>query len=289
MLIADTRGEKVVPSTYYREVTRLGGDYALEKGLAPESMERTLSALKGFSTLLRERDVSAVRVVGTLALRRASNAPAFIDAVMNQTGLSIEVIDGTTEARLSCAGVLSALDSVPSSSIIFDIGGGSTEFVYVKNGVPNCSASFDLGVVALAETCASPKEEQGVIAATLQRLTEEMPLLDSVLLQGDIVLVGTAGTVTTLAALDLGMTEYDWRRVNNHVLTRESLERWMAVLEPLSPNERENLPAIEEGRGDLIVPGLRIVLAIMDMMGQNRLVVSDFGLLEGTLLSLRRS
>lgn len=287
MLIGDVQNGRIVPSICFREVTRLGGRYSSEKGLAPEAMERTLLALKRFSSALQSQGVTKIRAVGTLALRRAINADDFVSEVARETGLLIDVIDGNTEASLSCEGVLSALESIPDSALIFDIGGGSTEFVFAKGGIPIRSCSYDLGVVALAETCSARDELKRSIGSTLQDLLNKIPQLSASETSGDIVLVGTAGTVTTLAALDLGMNHYDWRRVNNHVLARETLERWLRRLDPLSPKEREELPGIEEGRGDLIVPGLEIVLAIMEMMRRDTLVVSDFGLLEGALLSLR--
>jgi exopolyphosphatase/guanosine-5'-triphosphate,3'-diphosphate pyrophosphatase len=99
-------------------------------------------------------------------------------------------------------------------------------------------------------------------------------------------LVGTAGTVTTLAALQLEMTQYDWRRVNNLVLGIEDLKRMANSLAPLSSEERESLPGMEKGRGDLILPGLGIVLGILEHFGWSQVTASDFGLLEGALLSL---
>jgi len=102
-------------------------------------------------------------------------------------------------------------------------------------------------------------------------------------------LVGTAGTVTTIAALDLEMTDYDWRRVNNHRVSRERVEDFLARLRPLSVTEREHLPGMEKGRGDLIVPGLAIVAGLLRRLRKQEIIVSDFGLLEGIVLDLAQA
>ena len=104
-----------------------------------------------------------------------------------------------------------------------------------------------------------------------------------------LTLVGTAGTVTTLAALDMQMNEYDWQRVNNYSLPLPRLQYWQACLAPMHPAERETLPGMEAGRGDLITTGLEIILRLMSRLGTDSLTVSDFGLLEGVLASMQKS
>ncbi len=176
----------------------------------------------------------------------------------------------------------------PERSLIFDIGGGSTEFIFWSEGRTMFHRSYPLGVVRLSETCSSDRERHPLIDETLRRLQDDLDDagLGTALREPACLLVGTAGTVTTLAALHLEMTEYDWRRVNNLVLPRRSLQELRRRLGGLSVAEREALPGMEAGRGDLIVPGLDIVLGILKLTERSRLTVSDFGLLEGVLLSL---
>jgi exopolyphosphatase/guanosine-5'-triphosphate,3'-diphosphate pyrophosphatase len=288
LLLVEVGAGKIVSVRYYRKITRLGGGFTADKGLAPEAMERTLLSLLEVSTILRDERISKARSVGTAALRDALNGPEFIARVRSETGLRIEIIDGEEEARLCARGVLAALEPCPQRCLIFDIGGGSTEFLLQAERGTLFHRSYPLGVVTLSEKFGTPESQQNRIRQVLDSFYRD--LADSGYLQmvhsGDVVLVGTAGTVTTLAALHLGMTDYDWRRVNNLSLDHPTLDSLRFRLEALSPIEREVLPGMEKGRGDLIVPGLHIVLEIMARLGKNCLIVSDFGLLEGVALAL---
>lgn len=287
LLVGDISDERVRPRTYRRQITRLGGGYSKEKGLAPDAMERTLLALRDFSDVLRDSGAPKVRAVGTQALRQAVNGDLFVDRVRRQTGLVLEIISGEEEAQLCAAGVLGALEPVPESCLVFDIGGGSTEFMLLRGGKIDFCRSYPLGVVRLCEGFVGEAERSQAVGQVLDALKGDLCQAD-LLPEGNCPLVGTAGTVTTLAALDLEMTEYDWRRINNHSLSRSRLESLIETLKPLSVEERERLPGMEAGRGDLIQPGAELVMAILARFGMDRLTVSDFGLLEGTLLSISR-
>lgn len=283
MLFGEVLNGRVLPASYYRRITRLGGGATIEKGLSPEAMERTLSALTEMGAILRSSGVDAVRAVGTAALRNAGNGAHFVEKVRSVSGIPLEIIDGDEEASLCAKGVLSALRPRPDRCLIFDIGGGSTEFIVSHGDELIFQRSYPLGVVHLCEHFPSPDRQRMRIGKILDRF------LDDLAAGGDAAgctLVGTAGTVTTLAALHLEMTQYDWRRVNNLVLGIEDLERIDHRLAPLRPEDREALPGMEKGRGDLILPGIRIVLGVLERLKRRQVTVSDFGLLEGTLLSL---
>ena len=278
----------LVPETHRRAITRLRGGYCPAEGLSSKAMERTLFALREFAAELTCRQIDRVAAVGTAALRQAVNGRSFVDRVRSETGLVIEIVAGDREARLAAAGAMAALDPVPQRALIFDIGGGSTEFILVEKGNLRFQRSYALGVVSLSEECPDEHRLGAEICSHLD--TFEADLAEGMLL-GQVkdpacCLVGTAGTVTTLAALRLGMAEYDWRRVNNLVLEGSILHAWHERLTPLSVAEREKLPGLEKGRGDLILPGLKIILALLDRLDKKLLTVSDFGLLEGLLLSL---
>jgi exopolyphosphatase/guanosine-5'-triphosphate,3'-diphosphate pyrophosphatase len=180
----------------------------------------------------------------------------------------------------------SALEPQPETSLIVDLGGGSTEFVLWHRGRTRLHRSYPLGVVRLAEDAPQPDDQLRQIASVLDSL--RCTLVEEgwwpVAAGPDCRLVGTAGTVTTLAALHLRMADYDWRRINNLELQRDTLEDLLQRLVPLSVREREALPGMEPGRGDLILPGLRVILALLEGFGRKSLTVSDFGLLEGLLL-----
>lgn len=285
MLVGEVVCERITPHRYYRHITRLAGGYDPQEGISPAARNRTLCALEDFSRVVKENKLASVRTVATEAVRRAVNGQQFVDEVLARTGLTVEIIDGEKEATLSSAGVLAALTPQPSAVLIFDIGGGSTEFVVIERGNRLWQKSYPLGVVSLAE---APDPELR-IEKVLTLLIEDLRVagLSSLLSGGDCELVGTAGTVTTLAALDLAMTEYDWRRINNYIIPQTTLHSHYQRLLLLTAAERECLAGVEQGRGDLIVHGAGIVLSLMKLLGKNRLRVSDFGLLEGILLSMR--
>ncbi len=286
LLLGRVSNDKLEPVRYERAITRLGGGFQENKGLAPESMERTLLALREFAELLLASNITHIRAVGTQALRQAINGPDFVDRVRSEFGLHLEIINGEEEAKLSARGVAEGLDPKPDRYLVFDIGGGSTEFVYCEKNEILFSRSYPLGVVRLVETCPSMDAILTEIERHLDRflldLTEAAVSIDA----DQCALVGTAGTVTTIAAMDLNMTSYDWRRINNHRIGQAKIHAMIAQLIPLSIDEREQLPGMEKGRGDLIVPGLLIVASIMRHLHQPHLSISDFGLLEGALLSL---
>lgn len=288
LLLGRAVDDRVEPITYHRIITRLGGSFSPRDGLAPPAMARTLAALEKIADLVGDVPAGQLRAVGTEALRRAPNAPQFLDEVRSRTGLAVEIIHGEEEARLSARGVLAALVPCPETCLIFDIGGGSTEFILWGDGRLLFQRSYPLGVVSLCERSPEPKAQLIRIAAILARLQEDLETtgLRNRVASSACPLVGTAGTVTTLAAMQLSMTTYDWRRVNNLQLSQRTLARMSDRLQGLSPVEREELPGMEKGRGDLILPGLRIVLALLDTLDRKRITVSDFGLLEGVLLSL---
>ncbi len=269
---------------YFRQVTRLAGDFDPQSGLAPQSMARTLEALKQFAVLLKQNRVAKVRVIGTAALRHAVNSSDFIETVQQQTGLNIEIITGDSEAGLSCRGILSVLEPIPQRALLFDIGGGSTEIILLEDAEICLQKSYPLGVVRLFEDYPEPAKCHEAIQQLLVPLVEN-PILQEWRQAGvPIELIGTAGTVTTLAALKLKMIKYNGNLVNNLILERAWLENMSRCLAGLSLEERTILPGMERGRADVIVPGLQIVSTLLDIVGNDSLRVADAGLLEGLLL-----
>lgn len=284
MLLGESLAGRVCPERYLRTITRLGGGYDQQMGISADAAERTIVTLEAYARVLEEVRPEQVRAVATEAVRRAVNRNDFVEAVLRRTGISVEIISGAEEAALSCVGVLSALEARPLSALIFDIGGGSTEFVVLQGEETLWQKSYPLGVVSLAEA-AQPAQAITQCLAELAADLRAVGLLDAVRSVA-CVPVGTAGTVTTLAAIALGMVTYDWRRVNNFELTITALQQMQQRFLPMTPSEREAVPGMEPGRGDLIVHGMEIVLGLLELCGKKRLRVSDFGLLEGVLLSM---
>lgn len=279
-LFGTSDGVRVEPVEHYRAVTRLSGGMTVE-GLSPAAKERTLFAFQDITRLIQQYQPTRIRCVSTEVLRRAADAASFVKEVQRLTGLALDIVSGEEEASLSAAGVLSAVTPVPDRSAIIDIGGGSTEMLLCVGREVMASASRPLGAVRMLEDYPVIEDRQKAIRGLVEVLVRAVGH-DA----GSLTLVGTAGTITTLAAIDLAMTSYNWNRINNHRMT---LEKIMAIYDrilPLSPAEREELPGLEKGRGDIIVSGVMILLAIMERLGVRELVVSDFGLLEGVLLGL---
>jgi len=291
LLLGHIVNGRVVADSYHRRICRLAGNFSQQEGLSAESRERALSVFQEFSAICDKARVQRIKAVGTAAFRQAVNGKDFASLVCQTTELPLEIISGEAEALYTARGVVSVLDPTPAHTLIFDIGGGSTEFILCAAGKVIWSRSFPLGVVHLTEGHVSAIERQQEITRTLALVHAD---LEQVCVSAEVdmtglTLVGTAGTVTTLAALDMQMAEYDWKLVNNHAMSQSVLQDWYERLCPMSPRQREALPGMEAGRGDLIAAGLEIVLGILHATHSERLVASDFGILEGLLLSLQDS
>ncbi len=291
-----TAGGRFRVVLHRREITGLGQGLAATGELAPEGMARTLAALKAFKEIMTAQGVEEYRAVGTQALRQAGNRQVFLDQVREALGLAVKVLAPEEEARLSLAGVLSALS--PSvlqapAVLVFDVGGGSSEFALVRPGQEPVLASLPLGVLTLSQArpLGDPPAPERVaalhagIASELggfyrQRLA---PLIDQA-----PRLVGTAGAVTTLAAMQLKLKAYDPKQVNNLVLSRTQVAALTELVAKLPEAERARLIGLEPAKAGVMVAGALIVLSILEVCGQEALAVIDAGLLEGVLHEVAR-
>ena len=269
-----------------QQVTRLGEALHATGVLGEAAMARTAAAVAAYVARARAERASHVRVVGTSAMREAQNGRAFATRLATETGVRVDIISGDDEARLTLRGLRRDLALPPGLFVAFDIGGGSTEYVLARDASVVTAVSLKLGVVRLAERFPFPQRmDPARYAAMLEeiraQLAAEVP--SSILRAGSGVLVGTAGTVTTLAALDLDLAAYDATRVHGHRLTRASVDRLLDRLGGMTVEERAALPCLEPGRADLIVPGTAIVVATMEALGVDAIVVSDYGLREGIM------
>lgn len=288
LLVVESTGGAYRTLHQAQRVTRLGEGQAAAGRLLPEPMRRTAAVVAEFCGAARGWGAEAVRIVATSAVREAGNREEFVARLEVETGERVEVVSGEDEARLTLKGVTSGLPGLEPSFVLFDIGGGSTEFVRAREGAPEAAVSLRMGVVSLQEEWG----ERGPVRwERFARMREhvERRLLDEVpdaIRAGAGALVGTAGTVTTLAALDLDLPAYDAARVHGHRLDRAAVERLLARLGALSVDERARLPCLEPGRADVIVPGIAICLAAMACVRRDVVVVSDRGLREGILCQL---
>lgn len=267
-----------------RSIVRLGGGFCRERGLADDAVQRATDCLKQFSETIRQQQVDQVRAVATSAVRDAANGSAFIARVQDETGIRLQVIDGIAEGSIGLAGLLAGLDHLPHQLLMFDVGGGSTEYTFARGASPLFVQSLPLGVVRLTEGKPGPTEMIEKINRELERLQQQLDAAGAVV-TADTLLVGTAGTATTLAAISLGMSEYDYRKVNNHTLAATEIRRIYELLLPLSPQERLRVPGLEQGREDLIIAGCLITLLTLERFGMTQMQVSDYGLLEGLVVT----
>jgi len=276
---------------HLREVTGLGQGLAQTGSLTPEGMDRTLTALKKFLQEIKNLKVEAVRAVATQAVRQAQNRQVFLDRVQDELGLKVRVITPEEEARLSLAGVLTALAPEflqAPEMLVFDVGGGSSEFALLRPGREPRFASLPLGVLTLSQThpVGNPPEAARVAALRQAALDELTGFANEALqphLAGVPRLVGTAGAVTTLAAMQLGLRKYDPGKINNFILTRSRLTALAERVSALSEADRARLPGMEPAKAGVMVAGAWLVWAISQVFRQDLLVVIDAGLLEGVL------
>jgi len=248
-------------------------------------MDRAAKVLIRFKNLAERHGASDIRAVATGVLREAGNKMVFQEKMRKDADISVTIISGEEEAGLMARGVLSDLNAIPEQALIFDLGGGSTEFVFTRGEKVGRLLSLPLGVVTLTERFLlsnppSLSEQQQVKDCVLNILKEKLSE------SGNInVLIGTAGTVTTLAAISASLKEYDPAVINGMRLTRDRLKQQAETLFSLNLDQRRRLTGLEEGRADLICAGILVVLEIMDHFSQDCLWVSDSGLLEGIILS----
>lgn len=284
LLIGERISQKLSTLRVEREIVRLGGGFSDDKGLSEEAQKRGLNCLKRFAGIIREYGVEQVRASATSAVRDAVNGAKFVEHVYSETGIRLNVIGGDLEGRLTLEGVISGLDVIHEKMVVLDVGGGSTELTVAENGIPQFVRSIPLGVVRLTEGFNTFQSMNQRIVTVMNQLEAEMSAA-GICGQPGLELVATAGTATTLAAIQMEMTDYDYRRVNNFLISRAEIEAIYQRLLPLSPEERISIPGLEKGREDLIMAGILITEQVMDRFGFGRLKVSDYGLLEGLAIS----
>jgi len=272
-----------------QEVTRLGEGLATAGALGERPMARTRAVVERYVARGVQDGAREIRIVATSAVREAANGAAFATSITQATGCRVDVISGEEEARLTLRGILAGLGPVTGTMVGLDVGGGSTEYVLAVDGALVAAVSLPLGVVSLAERFPfpGPVDEarfEAMHGQVRERLEAELP--GQIRTARPTRLIGTAGTATTLAALDLALPRYDAARVQGHVLRRSALDACRQCLARLTLADRAALPCLEPGRADLIVPGLAIVMATMECLAMEAMQVSDWGLREGIIAEM---
>lgn len=290
LLIGTVSGGRLSRIYTEQKITRLARGLRHSGMLSNENMQSSLSVLSGFAGKISEHGASSIRAVGTSAIREAKNSRQFIDMLLHVAGINIETITGQEEALLTAKGVLSGFDELKGEILIIDIGGGSTEWIVYNadDGPQNLHCgTVHVGVVNLYERfVSSDPPSTGDISALSKAIdstfvygswgvNEDRPKFSS--------LIGTGGTITTLAAIDLGLRKYDHKRVHGYYISRERLVRMNDSLLRLTLKERMSIAGLEPERADLIIPGILLTIKLLDFFGFQGITVSDFGLLEGII------
>ncbi len=290
MMVADVSNQRISKVILTDgKITRLGEGLHDTGIIGEAALSRTVELIAQFLSTAAPFRPDLVRLIGTSAVRQASNQADVLKRVFEATGVPLEVIGGETEAIWTYHGALGNLFDLTPPYLVIDIGGGSTELIYGETLTESLRAySVEVGVVTLTERMIHsdpPKKEElenarrevkrsfeGVISKLLPFLTSS------------VTCVGTAGTVTTLMAFSMGMSLYDPKKIHGHGLQRSRITELVSRLSSLTLSERLKLPGIEKGREDLILSGGIILDVLMEQLNLAGLIVSDSGLREGALL-----
>ena len=288
LLVAYPRGQ-IFESI--NRITRLGQGVDRTRTLLPEAIGRTIDALRDYKTVMDRHRVTRFRITASSAARDATNREEFFAAAEAVVGVRPELIAGDEEGRLSFAGATSDLHPAGGPWLVVDIGGGSTELAVgpAEDGGPRAVRSLDVGCVRLTERFLKsdpPGAEEikaaGAFAAELiAQAAHEVPAFR----QG-VSLVGLAGTVSALSAIDQGLDTYDRERLHHHVLTLDRVESMTASLAAVTSEERRHVRGLEPERADVIVAGTVILAEIMRAFGFDECLTSEADILAGLILSM---
>ena len=292
LLVADVDGEgadaALRPIERTMRITRLGAGVDAERTLRADAIERTASVLREYGATIEQLGATRVRAAATSASRDARNRDEFFNAATEALrGVRPELLSGDEEAALSFLGATAGLRE-PTPYLVVDVGGGSTEFV-VGTDKPEGLISIDIGCVRLTEQFLQsdppePEELSNAVSAVRDHLADVGREVPGV--AGAATLVGVAGTVTTLAAIELGLTTYDPNVVHHFRLSRQAAEDVFRTLatEPIA--QRRHNPGLDPGRVDVIVGGAVIVVSILRHFGFAEMLVSETDILDGLARSL---
>ncbi len=272
LLVADIAGGNIKVIKTGLVTTRLGEGISGGR-LLPGAMDRTAKAVSFFNQQAQLLGAKQVAAAATSAVRDAANREEIISLIRQQTGLQVRVLSGEQEASLSYKGVLSNLAVEPDSTVVADIGGGSTELIWMEKAHLRC-ASVNVGAVRMTEAGMGEKEIAEGLGPILSQI--ERSRLKN--------LVGVGGTVTTLAAIDQRMIRYDPGLAHGYFLKAGSVKNIITRLKNLDLAERKKVPGLQPERADIIIAGAWIVKAVMEGLGMAQMQVSECDILFGMAL-----
>ena len=291
LLVADVDGTsprdaKVVPIDRRMRITSLGEGVDRARTLAPGAIARTVAVLQEYRDACAEHGVTQIRATATSAARDATNRDEFFSAALDALGTTPELLSGDEEATLSFLGATAELDA-PAPYLVVDIGGGSTEFV-LGTDAPVGVMSLDIGCVRITEqfihSDPPAPEELSNAVAVVRDLVAEVPRV----IPGSLdaaTLIGLAGTVTTVAAIEQGLPEYDPEKIHHFRLSRVAAEDVFRTLATENAAQRAHNPGLEPGRVDVIVGGAAVLVGVFRVLGFDDMLVSESDILDGLVRS----
>lgn len=289
LLVAEIHRDTIKPIREEQRIPRLGRGVDSSGNLDQGSVDRVIRALNEYRQILENNypNIDSLKVTATSAVRDAGNREDFIQRVMKETGLGIKVLSGKEEAEYTFTGALSMLSDISKAAII-DIGGGSTEIALGDNNDLIDSHSFDMGSVRFTERYLNndppTKKETGICREAIKELLDDR-LFDYKDPGKDFPLIGVAGTVTSIAYMDMGLEIYDTQRINGYVMSREQIGQWTDRITDMPAAELlECYPKVMEGRAEVIAAGILILDEFMHYYDIPELRVSTGGIRHGAIL-----
>jgi exopolyphosphatase/guanosine-5'-triphosphate,3'-diphosphate pyrophosphatase len=263
-------------------ISRLGEGLLKTGIISDEAMDRNIEALRGFMKSAKEENVKEITAVGTMCLRTANNSDVFLKKAKEELGLTIKVIPGEEEARLSYLAVLSTIGNTDKNVVVFDTGGGSTEFIFGKGANLNNRISLNLGAV-------HPTEEflvsDPVTNDELKKMQDHMMdfFSEKITEKKADYLIGIGGTVTSMGAVMHKMVKYDPKIIQGSQMSLEEVKRQIELYQNKTIEERKQIPGLQPKRADVILAGAGIINAIMEIFEIDSFTISDRGLRHGLM------
>ena len=286
LIIAEVENNKIKNIIYQEKATtRLAANINKTGILQEEPFNKSINVLAGFRKALNKYNVEKIKTVATSAVREAANGKEFINAAKN-SGIEISIISGKEEGMLEYLGVCSGFDA-GRQPLILDVGGGSSEIIYMQDNNELHTERHKIGVVKMADMFDFQKSSTEILEKCSAYIKE---FFKDVTIPNNIQnFIATAGTATTLAAIDMEMTEYDYNKVNGYKITKEKVIEILNKVYSTPYNKRLEIKGMDKGREDLIIPGILIILEILKKTNLNIITVSDFGLREGAVVRAANS
>ncbi len=273
-----------------RRILRLGEGVDQSKRLSAAAMDRVIHCLKEWRQVIDSYRVDACAAVATSAVRDAGNRSEFLERVKREVGFDVEIITGEVEAERTLLGIRSGLPHGVTDILALDIGGGSTEFILDRPEQKPLVRSIDIGVVRLCERilCHDPPTDEEIRRAREWVARETKIAVADMGNYQTATFIGTAGTITSLAAMAQKLPAYESVRIHNYVLNLGAIHALEVELLSRKKTNRVGLPGLEKGREEVIAAGAIIIRTVMETLGMSSVLVSDLGLREGVLIDLAR-